>query len=536
MSRNKRVPIPLPIRGLNTIEPFNIGIDSGYARELTNYYIKDGRLFIRPAVRDVANDATVTDLPVWIDSSTASIAAGVYGIRANKNVYIMDTGALVGALSGTGLGSMVDCTVCRHSDLTMLIGAQEPRGIASPFTAFTNVTGVVPATIAMDSVRAACSHKGRLYYASGTTLDYGAPAQDRGTMAAANTYPLLSLLDNQVIFRIFSITGQNGASAADAFLVVFGNGGKVLVYAGDSPSAANWSLVGSYNMPPPPNRSSFVEIDGDVFISTAQYGYWFRDLLTGGAQSAYENSPSRPIENLWQSIGWTSPVLGNQFRPHTYYLKEPDVIVIQGGSGPTFNSSLVAPTDSVMSLVYSRKTKAFSAWFTRPIGPSVTQNVDSLTYYAPVFLGATSLNFTNSQDFSFVYGTNDIEATWKTPYFAPFEGAGNKVNSVRVWFENTVSGWFEKLRAIFDYSDYNAPLGWYTQSTVTQINPGNYGDGQDDGAAQASKQYHPVIGAQGQGGGVSFQFTQKAKSGSSTTQNQSIYAATAYIEEVGELW
>jgi len=362
-------------------------------------------------------------------------------------------------------------------------------------------------------------------------------------MPAANTLDLASVLDGQSLSRIFSVTAQNGI-ASDSVFVAFGDGGKVLIYGGDNPGAANWTLIGAFSMPAPANSLCFLEIDGDIFIATSEYGYWFRELFSNGAQSAYQNSPTKPIENLWRQVGWANGAVADY--PHVFYIKEYDLIIVRsGGTQGLLSNAIGNYGGSNFVFVYHRSLGAISLWITTTIAPGVQQNSTSLAYYAPTFNGATRLDFTSSQDYSFYWSTINapplpalnIETSWKTPYFAPFEGVGNKVNSVRVWFENTISGYFEKVRAIFDYSDYNSPiLGWYTQSMVTQVNPANYGDGKEDGANQASNQYHPIIGASGAGGGVSFQFTQKAKSGSSTTQNQSIYAATAYIEEAGELW
>jgi hypothetical protein len=522
------------------MEQFNLSVDSLQARELTNYYFKNSRLQMRPAVAQLAYQAALPTVNVvWFDSTTLGAGGQRIALLLNGEYYRLDTGALLGNIGGAANSAI---STCKHGNLDMLIGARRPRIKTSPFTAYVAGTGVLPGVIAPDSITAACSHKGRLYYAAGTVIDYGTPGQVLGTMPVANTFDFASLLDGQTIRRIFSVSGQTG-TGNDALFAIFGTGGKVLVYAGDSPGSANWGLVGNYNMPSLRSNNVFAEIDGDIFVAGEDYCYWFKDLLQGGAQSAYENSPTRDIQNIWKA-----------FAPNScWHISEMDVIVcmVVSGSVTTFNILSWANYGVYTSvgdnyfgwLVYHKTLKCFTFW---AMPPTVTvcgaQEVDLTgsgapkSFYFPGLGSILQLDLTKAVDVTTLHGTIPIETSWKTPYFAPFEGVGNKVNAVRVWFENTISGYFEKVRAIFDYSDYNSPLGWYTQSTVTQINPGNYGDGKDDAAAVASNQYHPLIGASGNGGGVSFQFTQKAKSGSSTTQNQSIYAATAYVEEAGELW
>lgn len=534
-TRNKRVPIPLPIRGLNTVEPFNIGIDSGYARELTNYYIKDGRLVMRPGIESEAfNFAAFGAVKVaWIDVTTA--ATGFEAILQDGRIRNIQTGAGAGTIGGTaGYGVTTVAHAGAGGSLSLLIGAREPRNSTAPFA----VAGPTPASFASTAVTSACSHKGRLYYAgSGAIVDYTNPGVIAGAMP--NTFDFSQFLSGQIISRIFSVTITPNASTENV-LVIFGSGGRVLVYAGDHPNAANASLIGKFDMPAPAGRVGFAEVDGDVFVTTAEYCYWVRDLISTGAQSAYENSPTKPIQGMWQSLTWVQPT-SVVVEPYAVYIAALDLILCSPVNKGLLPTTFDYESDRVI-LAYHKTLGAWSLWGSAPFAwpvIAVSGSASNVAYGTNDNAQVLSLNPTLAQDAYSSGATQSnvlIETSWKTPYFAAFEGVGNKVNSVRVWFENTISGYFEKVRAIFDYSDYNVSLGWYTQSTVTAVNPANYGDGKEDGANQASNQYHPIIGASGAGGGVSFQFTQKAKSGSSTTQNQSIYAATAYIEEAGELW
>jgi len=539
-SKSKLIAIPLPLRGLNTVSPFNIDLDSGYARELTNYLIKDGRLFIRPAVQLTASNAAFgTNVFNYVDPSPASVAAGFYAIRGADRFNIA-AGTNLGALPGSPSPGVADqCYVIKHGDLTILLGAGQPRSTAGPaFTEYTSVTGVLPATIAIHQITVGCSHRGRLYFGAGTVLNWHSVGGVRGTMAAANVIDYSSFLDNQSISRVFSVTAVSGVSSESLF-VIFGTGGKVLVFSGDNPLASNWNIVGSFTMPAPANRLCFVEVDGDIFVATAQYAYWFRDLLNSSAQSAYENSPTRAIENLWTDAGWVDPGTADGGRPHVFYLKELDLIISQSGSGPSINFSAIANYAGMVNygyFVYHRKYKAFALWLSAPLAAGVQQNETSKVYYAPSFGGVARIATGVTEDTSVVIGTIKIETSWKTPYFAPFSGVGNKLNNVRVWFSNSLTGYFEKVRSIFDFSDYNAPYAFYTQSTVTQVDPGNYGDSQENALSKAGAQYNPLLGPSGNGGGFSLQFTQKARLGSVEGQVQSIYAATALVEEAGDLF
>lgn len=95
---------------------------------------------------------------------------------------------------------------------------------------------------------------------------------------------------------------------------------------------------------------------------------------------------------------------------------------------------------------------------------------------------------------------------------------------------------FEKIRAIFDYSDYNSVLGWWTQPSVTDVPPQIYADFQLTLPVSPSNQYNAWAGVGGCGGRVSIQFTQTVAGQNTNGAKQGIYAACAYIEDGSELF
>jgi len=530
---NQLLPVPLPLKGLNTINP-HVAWDSGYAREFTNYSLYNGRPKVRPAIRSYAVSFNATLVAaggvVWFDPANTD-----YFIAASGDIGRISTNSFSASIGGT---PSYPATRCKHVSLDLVVGLREPRNAAQPFGAWSFTTLSITAT----SIKTACSHKGRLYVADDSTIEYSELQAVSGTMAGS--FPLASgpvgLLEGQKILRIFSVT-VNPSVSTENVLVVFGEKGKVLVYAGDYPGSASWQIIGNFNMPPPGNAVTFAEVDGDIFVGTELYAYWFRELFAGGAQSAYANSPSAPIENFWQSLLW-----GVTYGSHGYCFYEPvlDAIICTDTNGTTtpygtwgkYNSGSVA----FGYLVYFRKYGAWAAWIGSPLVWPVQRLTSAPTevygggYNNPEIKKLTHGNVVDQYSNTSTTTDFSIETSWKTPYY--YGKVGTKLNGVRLFFENTVSGYLEKLRAIFDYSDYNSSYGWYTQSTATTINPGNYVDGAADLTANTWNQYSPFIGIGGQGGTFSLQFTQKPKSGSSATQTQNIYAAVAHIEPAGELF
>ena len=198
----------MPIRGLNTVNPF-VPFDSGYARELTNYLILDGRLGIRPAVKSYKYNAANETLG-WYD---ATADRGIE--KSTGDIITVSTNALIGSVGAQG--GPYNPTIVRHMSLELVIGINGPRLANSPFTAWT----FTPITITSASITCACSHKGRLYVASGTKLNYSNQEQITGNMYALLDYA--QYLDGQEIFRMFSVTVQPGNATENVF-VVFGSG------------------------------------------------------------------------------------------------------------------------------------------------------------------------------------------------------------------------------------------------------------------------------------------------------------------------
>ena len=430
-SRNRKIAIPMPLGGLNTIEPFNE--DLSYARELTNYAIVNGRLKTRPSVRtEIDGDVSLAGLNVhWFDPAT--IGAGCEAILSNANIRTLSTGA--GATSAGSSATYVNAYKIKHVSLELVIGCATPRLAASPFTA----TTITSADITMANVTSAVSHKGRLYLSDGTILVYSQVAHIAGAITAGNTFSVTEFMDGQTILRMFSVTAQPGVTTENLF-VIFGSGGRVLVYQGEYPGSSTWALVAKYDMPAPISNTGFLEIDSDIFVSAQDYCYWFRDLFLQGAQSAYQNSPCRQIENIWQSayfVGTTSLPEAS----YVWYDKNLDAIITQVAEKTTgeFDLGLIAEhNNEACWFVYFRKYKAWAVWFPTFFCQPVLE-------YQGAYYGTSSgypdIVWLDSTRLTDQYaGTTEIPiyTSWKTPYFAGFDQGTQKLSGVRIFFDDVV--------------------------------------------------------------------------------------------------
>ena len=538
----RSVPIPIPLNGLNTVSP-DLPLEAGYARELTNYSIVNGRLRMRDGIERVVSATTGVGLGrgrvLWMDLQ--ALTTNSYYIVSPPGgsylVYRESTFTNIATIPAGTLNTWATPTLLvTHLSLSLITGISRPRNAVYPFADWSFSTiGIVDTNIITS-----CSHKGRLYVCDGTTLEYSNDGAISGSMY--DSFQISDFMDGQSVVRIFSNTIGSGNNNAENILVAFGNRGKVLVYQGDYPASSTWNLLANYDMPAPITASSFCVIDGDIWVSAANFAYWFSELFTTGVQGARGNSPSLAIENLWD---YQVSSVSNPMDFETYYLVELDAIVCS--LNPTQNN-LPLP---FLSLVYFRKYKAWTYWklptFSGPVR-KVTRNSQVYYYGSPPPSGGgggfTPAEYTllripiESNRIKDTYSstgttlaTLNITTSWKTPFVNAFNGKNQKVEGVRPFFSSALNGFLEKIRLIFDYTDYNSPFGFYDSA----INPGNYADSQVDVPAVAWDQYSPYSGVSGMGGGVSLQITQAPKTGSADEQLNEIYSATLYVSDGGDM-
>lgn len=519
----RAVNIPMPLKGLNTVDPFNQSLE--YARELSDFQIYQGRLSVRPARDSIYPTVYNTSKANWYD------VPGNEGIAYNGDRVTITTGAVAGNIGGT---CQTHATAAKHVTSTFLFGCRQPRIATQPFTAWTFTTAAITAT----AILCGCSWKGRLYVTDGSSIEYSNLGAI-GASALNGGVPISYNMNGQTVIRMLVMTGSNQANIlTDAIFVIFGNAGRVLMYSGTDPT--DWVQIGQWDMPAPISNLGFVEIDGDIFVVTKQYAYWARDLLIGGAAYAYSNSPSRPVENLLQGLRYLD-IPGTSNAPLAQYLG-----IVQGVD---VDCIVITPTDAATtvpeltllnvanvggpSLAYFRKYKAWALWFTafrHPAGGIPDLIAGTTTYYCNDLNGAFALEEISYNSSGYV-----VYPTWSTPYLNPFTGKNQKLLGVRPYFgsdvpEITVGG-------VADFSDLKSPYGFQAQATaVAPVTPGVYAEGTIIEPANTYEQYRPYGAIGVDGGGVSLYARMQQGTGASYTLKKQIYQMIAYFEDGGDLY
>lgn len=518
------LPISIPLAGLNTREPF-IAFDSGYARELTNYAIQNGALQMRPGVQRIYQDALSTR-SYWMSTNALPIVINSAFDRIN-----LASGTNLGALDPATTGYQAMPTRVKHVSLDLVIGIGTPRNSINPFGAW----GFTPIAITATAISSACSHKGRLYYCDGQTIEYSDVGQIAGAITVGNTFPVSRLMQGETVIRLFSVTALPGNYTSSIF-VIFGNGGRVLVYQGDYPNSPSWELIGDFKMTEPISELGFVEVNGDIFVATSSYAYWFRDLFTADAETAYRNRPSKAIDNLWQTVLWGSSTLITD--SHCFYLPFLNAVIAQCSQytvDPPFNVEIAGYDNITCYFVYSLEYKAWSLWFSQPF------------FYPAIDMGLYVAGF-NSDGGVVQYlnqaGWDDGQAildprintttSWKTPYYYPQAGKNRQLSGVKPYFRNQQNGQLSLIQAIYDLSDYNAPFGFYVQPTSADypVSPENATNGDISVATNTTSIYTEFCGVSGNGAGVSIQFSQSTIDADvGNDLPQTIFTASMTLEE-----
>lgn len=526
------IPISIPFKGLNTLNPF-IDWESGYARELTNYALFNGSLLMRPGVEVVieSQDTGAVDRTNWFDSNAGN------SILYNGDIINTATRAVTGTIGGS---CQAKTTRINHISLDLIIGCREPRNATSPYTAWTFTTNTITAT----AITSAVSHKGRLLVCDGSTIEFSPVGNITGNMSSASgggAFPISYLMEGQLVIRMFS--NSLGGNEADSIFIIFGNRGKVLVYTGSYPGSADWQIIGNYTMPAPAGNVAFTEIDGDIFVATNRYGYWFSALFSGGTQSAYNSSPTRPIENIWQLASWnTFPFPTNQESPYVTYYEPLDCIIVNCYNGyagfPGFDilNNIAFYQNESIYFVYFRKYNAWTIWMNTPFKFPIVQTGSVIQGVSDV---GSVVQYNLQRVFDQYYYQNSglrylpITTSWKTPYYYPQSGKTRNVAGVQPFYRNTENGDFHLVQIIFDQSDLNAPFGFYSQPTAsTPILPAIYTDGTINLTSQSSNVYRGFCGVGGEGACFSAQFTQEPNgTGYESDLQMQIYLASISFTE-----
>jgi len=254
-------------------------MDPASALELTNIFPGAGAPTVRLGYTTfTTGGATIPSTPIRfmheysLKDTTAQLIAGtdtaLYSISSTG--VVTDITRAAGAYSAGSWNKELFA-----GNIYLCNGTNEPQvyiGIGGTGKAI-NITGT-GVTGGNTTLAQVSSYRERLYFAQKNTMLMWYDKTVKSTLATGS--PGMASYDFQYIFRrggylLFtgSYTNNKGLGAQDYFMAVSSEG-EIVMYTGNSPDDANWTLVAHFIIGKPLGRKAYVRVNQDVWIITQQ--------------------------------------------------------------------------------------------------------------------------------------------------------------------------------------------------------------------------------------------------------------------------
>lgn len=322
--RSQIISLPAPLLGLNTRDPVD-GMDPTFALQMDNLFPESNYVRLRGGYETFcANPGTPGLLPGTI-FNLVSGSTEYLAIVCDTAIYELQSGtptARTGSLTITDdrvvWAVFADSSAPTTPKVLAVNGADNPwqyQGGTNAVAWSPTGTGLTASNLAW-----VFPFKNRVFAGEKDSRDfyYGALGAIPGTMTR---FPLSGIRGAQGNILFMSAMTRDTGTGPDDYAVFVTTEGQVIVYAGTDPSdAAEWSLVGVYQIPRPiQSRKAHCQIFGDVVIATEQdYVFLSQALQQGGAFVLQPTAMSGLLKEAatlygtnteWQMLAWPE---GNQ--------------------------------------------------------------------------------------------------------------------------------------------------------------------------------------------------------------------------------
>lgn len=316
MPRGMSITIPAPTGGWNAKDPLDIMPETD-AIELVNIFPETGTCTLRSGFRVHATgmgSAAVQTVAQFVKADgTKFLLAG-----ANGNIYNATTYGGAGSSLGSGFTSNKwQTTNFRATGATYIVffnGVDQPKkwdGTTFSDAAYThanlsNDTLLVQGFAYKNHMYTIEISKTRLFWV--TTVD-----AVEGATTEFEVGPILRRGGGLLWGATWS---RDSNSGVEELFVLCSDQGEILVYAGDNPSASNWTLVGRYFLPTPLGRRSWFNLDADLVVLTINGAIPLSRVLGGTDMQQVYTSVTDKIQNAYNSVakdygtnfGWEATV------------------------------------------------------------------------------------------------------------------------------------------------------------------------------------------------------------------------------------
>ncbi len=283
--------VPVPIGGLNTRDdPALMG--PMYAQELENLFPGFGTIDNRTGITNATDTGSLTNAGLGVFKYNTS---NFLLISADGAIWSWNGTTLTDIEGGAALASYPFIYFQQFRDRIFM---KDDSG-QHPVYHWTGTGNIVASGFAGptggDTLLGPMHvYKNRLYFAYRSTLAvnprtalpeiwYGGVDAVTGALTQFSFASVLR--QGGYIMFIGSVTRAKDFSEDELFCVV-SSSGEVLVYQGEYPGSASWSIIGKYFVPRPLGVKAFFYFGSDLIIMTIEGAFSMRSVMGGGFQES----------------------------------------------------------------------------------------------------------------------------------------------------------------------------------------------------------------------------------------------------------
>jgi len=295
--------IPAPINGWVISENLATPMEAS-AKVLDNWTPTTSGIAVRGGHRLQATlDAAVTHLANYTGTSEALFActaAKIFDVTAPASATVTPTASVTGQTGGDYSTAMFNIV---GTDYLYFVNGRDDAQLynGSAFATINaasspiSITGVDTADLSHVSVYAE-----RLFFVEKNAIRaWYLPVASLG--GAANSFSLGGVFrkGGKLLF-ISSLSGDSGEGMDDRIVFV-SDEGEAAIYQGTDPAvAANWSLMGVYDIPKPLGKNSHIRAGGDLLIGTEAGIIPLTSAIQQDIAAVAGAAVSRNISSYWQ--------------------------------------------------------------------------------------------------------------------------------------------------------------------------------------------------------------------------------------------
>ncbi len=326
--------LPAPLGGMNDRVPID-KMDEGFCVEMINYFPD------RQSVNLRSGYSVFETITAGTSDSILTLAEHIAGDGTKTFLCAIDNGVIYDITTGTAsaVGSGFNENRWQYVNyfgyLVLVSGQDTPQHWNGTTLGATSITG--SGLTASDLIQVSV-YKSRLYFVEKQSANVwysGAAADPSASMSVtAVDYSTVTELGGPVAFTS-SWTYDAGGGLEDFFVIVT-LAGEVLIYSGDNPGAAAWTIVGRYRMPSIPGAGTdsraqtrcYTKVGNDIVITTETGVVSLSALVKGAGQVGDYYLISNNIQGGYVSLREQHP----SNRSQVFYWPKGKMLIVTVGS------------------------------------------------------------------------------------------------------------------------------------------------------------------------------------------------------------